>query len=159
MQHGKTYRWCQKSLCRLQDLNRGHQSLEVQRRNRINRKSVKWSSLSWSCRGKEEKQHLFTQFPHFRVQEDREKRKDLRHHLEKVGMDHSVVERLAPSVERGFQGTSEFDDDPYTTNVYVSNIPHSVSFEIWNCFRNLAICRSPKTICSSLSALSARWLH
>lgn len=62
-----------------------------------------------------------------RVQEDREKRKDLRHHLEKVGMDQAVVERLAPTVERGFQGTSEFDDDPYTTNVYVSNIPHSVT--------------------------------
>uniref|UniRef100_A0A1I7UJ86 U2 snRNP-associated SURP motif-containing protein n=1 Tax=Caenorhabditis tropicalis TaxID=1561998 RepID=A0A1I7UJ86_9PELO len=62
-----------------------------------------------------------------RVQEERDKRKDLRQHLEKVGMDQAVVERLAPSVERGFQGTSEFDDDPYTTNIYVSNIPHSVT--------------------------------
>uniref|UniRef100_A0A8R1DJ94 U2 snRNP-associated SURP motif-containing protein n=1 Tax=Caenorhabditis japonica TaxID=281687 RepID=A0A8R1DJ94_CAEJA len=64
-----------------------------------------------------------------RVQEDREKRKDLRHHLEKVGMDQAVVDRLAPSAERGFQGNSEFDDDPYTTNIYVSNIPHSVTEE------------------------------
>lgn len=84
-----------------------------------------------SSRAKQEKAKM-SQMEQFkmelqRVQEDREKRKDLRQHLEKVGMDHAVVERLAPTVERGFQGSSEFDDDPYTTNVYVSNIPHSVT--------------------------------
>ncbi|CAB3401413.1 unnamed protein product [Caenorhabditis bovis] len=66
-----------------------------------------------------------------RVQEDREKRKDLRDQLEKVGMDVSVVNRLAPKLNTPFTGfcSGDFDNDPYTTNLYVSNVPHNVTEE------------------------------
>lgn len=72
---------------------------------------------------------LFTLFFNFRVQQERDKRKGLRDHLRnELGVDPAAVDRIAPVLDKPYAGNGEFDDDPYTTNLYICNLPQDVCF-------------------------------
>ena len=65
--------------------------------------------------------------PDFRVQEERDKRKGLREHLKnELGVDQAAIDKIAPVLDKPYAGNGEFDDDPYTTNLYICNLPQDV---------------------------------
>lgn len=59
----------------------------------------------------------------------RQERRGLREQLkQQYGNDVETIDRLAPSLDNPYlHGTSEFADDPTTTNLYLANMPEDVS--------------------------------
>ncbi|CAD6189059.1 unnamed protein product [Caenorhabditis auriculariae] len=62
-----------------------------------------------------------------RVQEDREKRNSFRNNLSSVGLDISAINKIVPPLDKPYNTGGEFAEDPYTTNVYISNLSHSAT--------------------------------
>ncbi|KAI6192110.1 hypothetical protein M3Y97_00301000 [Aphelenchoides bicaudatus] len=65
------------------------------------------------------------------MQEMRQERRGLREQLkERYGNDVETIDRLAPSLDNPYlHGTSEFADDPTTTNLYLANMPDAIELE------------------------------
>uniref|UniRef100_A0A1I7XVP8 RRM domain-containing protein n=1 Tax=Heterorhabditis bacteriophora TaxID=37862 RepID=A0A1I7XVP8_HETBA len=65
-----------------------------------------------------------------RVQEERDKRKGLRDHLRnELGVDAEALDRIAPALDKPYLGSGEYDDDPYTTNLYICNLPLDITMQ------------------------------
>ncbi|VDN36421.1 unnamed protein product [Cylicostephanus goldi] len=63
-----------------------------------------------------------------KVQQERDQRKGLRDHLRaELGVDAEALDKIAPALDKPYMGSGEYDDDPYTTNLYISNLPLDVS--------------------------------
>lgn len=57
------------------------------------------------------------------MQEEREQRRTLRSQMEMMGVEKEVLDRIAPLIDNPYlHGTGEYDNDPNTTNIYVSNL-------------------------------------
>lgn len=66
------------------------------------------------------------------MQEEREQRRHLRSQMEQMGMEKEALDRIAPLIDNPYlHGTGEYDNDPNTTNIYLSNL----SLEVRNFFR------------------------
>lgn len=70
----------------------------------------------------------------------RQERRGLREQLKQKLGDSDAVDRIAPSLDQPYMfggAKDEFDDDPNTTNLYLSNLPMSVSliFLLFSIFR------------------------
>lgn len=57
------------------------------------------------------------------MQEEREQRRHLRSQMEQMGMEKEALDRIAPLIDNPYlHGTGEYDNDPNTTNIYLSNL-------------------------------------
>lgn len=57
------------------------------------------------------------------MQEEREQRRNLRNQMEQMGMGKETLDRIAPLIDNPYlHGSGEYDSDPNTTNIYVSNL-------------------------------------
>ncbi len=64
-----------------------------------------------------------------RLQEARQERRGLREQLkQQLGVDSEAIDRIAPSLDNPYLagGSGEFENDPSTTNLYLSNLPLDV---------------------------------
>ncbi|KHJ93169.1 hypothetical protein OESDEN_06924 [Oesophagostomum dentatum] len=60
--------------------------------------------------------------------QERDQRKGLRDHLRaELGVDAEALDKIAPALDKPYMGSGEYDDDPYTTNLYISNLPLDIS--------------------------------
>ncbi|CAJ0599511.1 unnamed protein product [Cylicocyclus nassatus] len=65
-----------------------------------------------------------------KVQQERDQRKGLRDHLRaELGVDAEALDKIAPALDKPYMGSGEYDDDPYTTNLYISNLPLDMTME------------------------------
>ncbi|EYB83500.1 hypothetical protein Y032_0334g2840 [Ancylostoma ceylanicum] len=65
-----------------------------------------------------------------KVQQERDQRKGLRDHLRaELGVDAEALDKIAPPLDKPYMGSGEYDDDPYTTNLYISNLPLDMTME------------------------------
>ncbi|XGW15649.1 hypothetical protein V3C99_001247 [Haemonchus contortus] len=65
-----------------------------------------------------------------KVQQERDQRKGLRDHLRaELGVDTEALDKIAPPLDKPYMGSGEYDDDPYTTNLYISNLPLDMTME------------------------------
>ncbi|ETN86391.1 hypothetical protein NECAME_16378 [Necator americanus] len=65
-----------------------------------------------------------------KVQQERDQRKGLRDHLRaELGVDTEALDKIAPALDKPYMGSGEYDDDPYTTNLYISNLPLDMTME------------------------------
>lgn len=72
-------------------------------------------------------------FPFNSMQEEREQRRHLRSQMEQMGMEKEALDRIAPLIDNPYlHGTGEYDNDPNTTNIYLSNL----SLEVGNFFKH-----------------------
>ncbi|WKX99351.1 hypothetical protein Q1695_014326 [Nippostrongylus brasiliensis] len=65
-----------------------------------------------------------------KVQQERDQRKGLRDHLRaELGVDTEALDKIAPALDKPYMGSGEYDDDPYTTNLYICNLPLDMTME------------------------------
>uniref|UniRef100_A0A1I8A1I4 U2 snRNP-associated SURP motif-containing protein n=1 Tax=Steinernema glaseri TaxID=37863 RepID=A0A1I8A1I4_9BILA len=64
------------------------------------------------------------------LQEAREQRRGLRQQLQQqLGVDDHAINKIVPLDTYPTGGTGEFDNDPFTTNLYLSNLPLNIEME------------------------------
>ncbi|KAK0404004.1 hypothetical protein QR680_017235 [Steinernema hermaphroditum] len=64
------------------------------------------------------------------LQEAREHRKGLRQQLQQqLGVDEQAINKMVPLETFPTGGTGEFDNDPFTTNLYLSNLPLDIEMD------------------------------
>lgn len=62
------------------------------------------------------------------MQEEREQRRNLRNQMEQMGLEKEALDRIAPLIDNPYlMGSGEYDNDPNTTNIYISNLSLDVS--------------------------------
>lgn len=73
------------------------------------------------------------------MQEEREQRRHLRSQMEQMGMEKEALDRIAPLIDNPYlHGTGEYDNDPNTTNIYLSNLSLEVgNFPKYSCLKLL----------------------
>uniref|UniRef100_A0A0N5A952 Surp module n=1 Tax=Syphacia muris TaxID=451379 RepID=A0A0N5A952_9BILA len=64
------------------------------------------------------------------LQEERQQRRTLRTQMEQMGVEKEALDRIAPLIDNPYlHGTGDYDDDPNTTNIYISNMSLEVKME------------------------------
>lgn len=68
----------------------------------------------------------------FRLQEARSERRQVRQQLqEQLGVDNEAIDRIAPSLDNPYLGGA-YDNDPFTTNLFLSNLSPEVSAVVFS---------------------------
>ncbi|VDK58539.1 unnamed protein product, partial [Anisakis simplex] len=64
------------------------------------------------------------------LQEQRQQRRTLRNQMEQMGVEKEALDRIAPLIDNPYlHGTGEYDNDPNTTNIYLSNLSLEIKIE------------------------------
>uniref|UniRef100_A0A158Q7U9 U2 snRNP-associated SURP motif-containing protein n=1 Tax=Elaeophora elaphi TaxID=1147741 RepID=A0A158Q7U9_9BILA len=82
------------------------------------------------------------------MQEEREQRRHLRSQMEQMGMEKEALDRIAPLIDNPYlHGTGEYDNDPNTTNIYLSNLSLEIKIEdLYNTFGTFGPLASAKIL-------------
>jgi hypothetical protein len=61
------------------------------------------------------------------LQEARTERRKVRAQLQQqLGVDNDAIDRIAPSLDNPYLGGGAYDNDPFTTNLFLSNLSPDV---------------------------------
>ncbi|KHN87272.1 U2 snRNP-associated SURP motif-containing protein [Toxocara canis] len=64
------------------------------------------------------------------LQEQRQQRRTLRSQMEQMGVEKEALDRIAPLIDNPYlHGSGEYDNDPNTTNIYLSNLALEIKVE------------------------------
>ncbi|VDM98121.1 unnamed protein product, partial [Thelazia callipaeda] len=82
------------------------------------------------------------------MQEEREQRRHLRSQMEQMGMEKEALDRIAPLIDNPYlHGAGEYDNDPSTTNIYLSNLSLEIKIEdLYNTFGTFGPLASAKIL-------------